>query len=477
MDGVTPKISADSSSSVGFLGRVRRAVTGLSLGGWGAREDSDAEDQEFLPIVDFSPAQAADAAARVTAAQSLPGFDDAKRLIVEAVAARADRLTLETAAASSIWHEIDGVRSSPLRAERGAGWRTTEPLSRDAGLAVARVLRTLSGLSDSGSPQAGVFEFMVDRVPSVGRLAVTRSTTGERLDVQFVTKQKFPASASEAGIPQSLADRLAMIVNQDKGLLILSSPPGHGLTTSTELLVESSDRFLRDFIAIAHRDHPLREIVNLTVTPYGHEGDLGPAELLKTAMHRNTGVIVAPDVRDKGFAVDLVDAAATRTMVLMSVKAHDAVDAIRRVMKCGVAPKLLAAGLRGSICQRLVRRLCPRCRVPANASSGPRTGSGPSGGQPAAGFGAAPQGCQLCRGIGYRGRAGIFEMAAGDSLRRTVAAGGDSDTLRQAALKDGMKPLAAAGLELVAEGVTSRAEIDRVLAVNTDVTPARGVRR
>lgn len=433
--------------------------------------------------MDFAKTQGAnsgDVAARVAAAQALPGFDEVQRLIAEAMAYRADRLMLETASESTIWLDVDGVRLKPLRAEQGVldggQWKEAASLSRDAGRAAGQVLRMLSGLPDSSEQQAGVFEFTVDRLPFQGRFASTRSTSGERIVVQFVSKSGFPTTLGDAGMPTPIVERLAKLTDHDKGLLVLSSPPGHGLTTSLDLLVEASDRFLRDFVAITGRDRSGREIVNLATMPYGHKDDPTAVDLLKTAINKNVGVIVAPDVRDKDFVVELVKAAATKAMVLMSIKAADAAEALARVMKCGVEPKVFGSALRGSLSQRLVRRLCPRCRVQTEPSTATRPESRGQGEQVANGFTAARQGCQLCRGIGYRGRTGVFELATGETLRRTIASGGPSERLRQAALKDGMQPLRGAGLQLVADGATSLEEVERVFATSPAATESRSVR-
>jgi type II secretory ATPase GspE/PulE/Tfp pilus assembly ATPase PilB-like protein len=437
----------------------------------GGQQGPDSTDEQFLPIVDFAPDQgpaSGDAAARVAAARALPGFDEARRLIVEAIAFRADRLMLETTSESTAWFDVDGVRLKPRCAEQGVPqggqWKESEPLSRDAGMAVAQVLRTLSGLADSSLQQEGVFGLTIDRVPCLGHFAATRSTQGERITVQFMTKNRFPVTLQDAGITESMVGRLAKLVDQDHGLLLLSSPPGQGLTTSLDLLVEASDRFLRDFVAITSRDRPGREIVNLATMPYGHKDAPTAVELLKTAMTKNVGVIVAPDVRDKDFVVELVKMAATKAMVLISIKAADASEAVARVMKCGVDPKAFGSAFRGSLSQRLVRRLCPRCRVQVEPPAAFRPGAQGPGEQVAHVFTAARHGCQLCCGVGYRGRIGVFELAAGDTLRRVVASGGGSERLRQAALKDGMQPLRHAGLQLVAEGTTSLEEIERVLS-------------
>ena len=486
MDCRPPQGPAESATPLSFAARARRAMTGFlpRLGRDQKDQDADQGGEEFLPVVDLASPPgggSGDAATRVTAAQALPGFDEAKALIVDAIASRADRLTLETAAESTIWHDIDGVRLKRLGPDKGPGhdgqWKETTPLSRDAGMAIARVLRILTGLSETGTQQAGVFGFTVDRTPALGRMTAARSTTGERIVVQFVTKATVPPRLVDAGMPEPMVDQVAKIIDHDRGLLVLSSPPGHGLTTSLDLLVEASDRFLRDFVTIADRDRPGREIVNLGSMPYGHQGDPPPADLLKTAMNKNIGVIIAPDVRDKDFVADLVKVAATKAMVLMTIKAADAAEAVGKLLKCGVDPKVLGSAIRGSLSQRLVRRLCPRCRAQAESPASLRVGSQSVGTENVQVFTAAPHGCQLCRGRGYQGRIGLFELAAGDTCRRVAAVGGSVDQLRQAAVKDGMLSLRNAGRRLVSEGTTSREEIERVLAIASPATESGGSRK
>jgi type IV pilus assembly protein PilB len=129
-----------------------------------------------------------------------------------------------------------------------------------------------------------------------------------------------------------------------------------------------------------------------------------------------------------------------------------------------VQPKQLAAVLVGSLSQRLVRRLCPKCReeipppeqflarVRMTAEQLPHI------------YKASPEGCRLCCGSGFFGRTAVFELASGELIRRGIAAGAAADQLRQAAVKDGMRLLRDAGIQLVIDGVTSIEEVQRALA-------------
>jgi type II secretory ATPase GspE/PulE/Tfp pilus assembly ATPase PilB-like protein len=179
-------------------------------------------------------------------------------------------------------------------------------------------------------------------------------------------------------------------------------------------------------------------------------------------------VIVTRDVADKQLVVELVKLAADDKLVILSVKATDATDAIARIAACGVPADMLARSLVASLSQRLVRKLCPKCReeYPPEPEPLPKV---------LAQFKLAPEqrgrlrkasshGCRLCGGTGYLGRTAVFELASGATLRKAVAAATDAATLRKAAMQDGMKPMADGGMPLVLDGTTAVDELQRVFA-------------
>ncbi len=187
-------------------------------------------------------------------------------------------------------------------------------------------------------------------------------------------------------------------------------------------------------------------------------------------------VIVTRDVRDKALVTKLVELAEQDKFVVMSLKATDATDAIPRILSCGVPPQQLARALVGSVSQRLVRKLCPKCRedYPPPAELLARLKLTPE--QLPHLRKASEHGCRLCGGTGYLGRTAMFELASGMTLRKAVAATVDPATLRKAAVQDGMKPFRDAAMALVLEGVTSIEEVQRALAAGQP-QPAAAARR
>ena len=150
--------------------------------------------------------------------------------------------------------------------------------------------------------------------------------------------------------------------------------------------------------------------------------------------------------------------------VTTSATTNDAPTAITRLVDLGLPPYLVNSTLLGVMAQRLVRTLCPSCRVPADpieddewsALTRPYRASKPS-------VTYAAGGCLECRMTGYRGRLGLYEvMVMSAELRKLVAHGASIDELREQAFRDGMKPLRASGAHKIALGLTTKDEVERV---------------
>jgi len=232
--------------------------------------------------------------------------------------------------------------------------------------------------------------------------------------------------------------------------------------------VQSADRLLRDFISLEDRASPPREIQNVKPVPFDARTGETPLGALEGVLRTYPNVIVTRDVRDKALVTRLVELADDDKFVIMSLKASDSTDALARILACGVTPQALAKTLIGSLSQRLVRKLCPKCReeYPPEPEPLPQILAQLKLTPERRGLlrKPSPQGCRLCGGTGYLGRVAIFELATGPTVRKALAAGVDAATLRKAAVQDGMKPLREAGLALVLEGQTSLDELQRVFA-------------
>ncbi len=461
-------------------GHARRIVAGL-VAPLGIEIGEPVREEDILPTVALVAAGGKDSAeneARLAAAAALPGFEEARKMLLAAVVARATTLALDNAAEATIRQEVDGVwgkprvRQPPKSRKEKEAWVEAPPSSRGVGDAMAAALKALAGMPANVAKGSGPFAVTVDGKPRNARLTVQRSAAGEQLSITIEAPAVVFRKFADLGMDDALAERLGKLLAAERGLILLSSPTANGLSTTFDLAVESADRLLRDFVSIEDAAQPPREIQNVKPVRFDARTGITPGAALADSLREYPKVIVTRDVRDKAFVVELVRLAGEGYLVIMSLKAADACEAVARVLSCGVTPRQLGSTLLGSLSQRLVRRLCPKCReeippppqllarLKRTAEELPHIHK------------ASAEGCRLCVGSGYLGRTAAFELASGTTVRKAIAAGASPEQLRQAARSDGMKPLQDAGLALVAAGTTSLDEVQRALSGKAAPAPA-----
>lgn len=461
------------------LGHGRRIVAGL-LAPFGIEIDTGFDEADLTPKVELVASggkDAADNAARLEAARQIDGFEEAKKTMLGAVMARASEVEIDVEATGmGIQYEVDGVRGKPLirqaprsRSEKES-WVEAPKSGREVGMKVFQALKAVCGLPPNTAAAKGApLVLLVDGKPRNCRLTFSSPPTGPRLVVQIDPPATIFKKLPDLGMPEPLAEKLVGLTAVEKGVILVSSPAGAGLTTTFDLLLLSADRLLRDFISIEDAAAPPREIQNVKQVPFDARTGRTPLAVLEEELLKYPNVIVTRDVRDKALVLKLLELAAADKFVIMSLRANDATEAIATILKLGMPVQAFATSLVGSLSQRMVRKLCPKCRE-----------GYPPPPEPLPGVLAqwkltdeqrallrrqsSKQGCRLCAGTGYMGRTAIFELASGPTVRKAVAAGSDLPTLRKAAVQDGMKPLADAARALVLEGVTSIEEIQRVFA-------------
>ena len=183
---------------------------------------------------------------------------------------------------------------------------------------------------------------------------------------------------------------------------------------------------------------------------------------LRGFMRQDPDVIMVGEMRDPQTAAVAISASLAGQLVFTTLHSNDAPRTIERLVELGVARPSLAAGLTAVLAQRLVRRLCENCRVPALIPAEIRSR-----------FSARQEqwwtsgGCRACAHTGYSGRVGVYEMlVVDDALRDTIGAGGSSVAIAQLASASGYRPMFADGFAKVLAGATSFEELVRVVAWN-----------
>lgn len=409
------------------------------------------------------------------------------KVLAEGVAARAPTILLDdTPGGLHVRHEVDGMKvpvriceSGPANRQRKDSepevWVDAPPLDAETGGEVVTMLLRLAGLSPKkrGRPQEGRFSITVDDKQRNCRLVTKTTKAGEQFAIDLETPPAKFKSAEDLGMPAEMLERLQRLVNLQRGLVIVSAAPGHGLSTLFDMVVTAADRLMRDFVSVEEAQEGAAEVQNVKVQRYdASAGETAIQAVEKAALAYPSG-FVTRRLSDPELTADLVKRALEDKLVIISLPAEDSLDAIGKVLELGIKPSDLARCFLGSVSQRLVRKLCPRCAdqqeppLPLLEKFG-RTAEEVPHIKTASEHG----GCRFCSGRGYLGRTGAFELATGTPLRKEIARRAATSELRKAASQEAFQAMREQGMELVLSGVSSLDEMQRVFAAKKKGRPA-----
>jgi type II secretory ATPase GspE/PulE/Tfp pilus assembly ATPase PilB-like protein len=350
-------------------------------------------------------------------------------------------------------------------------WGDAPPLDATIGNAAVAVLRTIAGADAaklSGEKDAG-FMIEVDGKKRPCRLSTRATKTAKQLVITMEMPPFAPKKLEDLGMPAAIAGRVRELIALEKGLFVVSSPPAAGCSTTFDMVLLSADRLLRDFVSIEDGDSPPKEVQNVKPVRYSVAAGESPTSALQKAMLEYPRAVVTRDLVDKELAGKLVELAGDQQLVVVCMRAADSLDAIQKLLALGIAHDQLARCLLGSLSQRLIRKLCTKCGepLPTPPELLQRLKKTPEE-LPEIKRASPHGGCRVCAGRQFIGRTAIYELAAGPTVRQAIAKQVDPKVLRQAAVKDGLRPLADEGLAVVAAGLSSLEEMQRVFAAKKE---------
>jgi type II secretory ATPase GspE/PulE/Tfp pilus assembly ATPase PilB-like protein len=303
------------------------------------------------------------------------------------------------------------------------------------------------------------------------RVATTPTHFGEKAVLRLVRPQRRLLELDELGFSPEEIGRLQRIVDQPQGLVLATGPAGSGKTTT--LFAAMSWLYARHrqrlepapgaALNVVTLEDPIECIVpEFTQTQIHPQMGLTFASGLRSLLRQDPEVILVGEIRDPETAAAAVQCSLTGHLVLSTLHARDSLGVIPRLLEMGVEAYLLSASLAGVLYQRLLRRLCTRCRRPCPPAPS-LVSERALWGLPEAPCW-APAGCPACQGTGYSGRSAVPELLEVDEdLRQGILDRRPLAELRRQAGERGLAPLRRAALLRVAEGVTSYEEVCRVV--------------
>lgn len=418
-----------------------------------ARAD-DGHDLTLHAVADPSDHESADA----TAARFI------NYCVLQAIKLVASEVHLEPAS---------GAGRAPPRVRFRVDGRLTEEHRPPAQLhpAVVTRLKGMAGLDiASPLPQEGTIRLDLDRRPvelRVSTMPVGRA--GERVVLRVVADPAERAAVpnlEKLGFAYETLKAWRKLITLPAGLVLVTGPAGSGRrTTCHASLLERAAADDLNVCALEDRPAPLA-LPGVNQFAVSEEAGLTYPAALRALLRQNPDVLMVGEVRDAETAGLALRAALDGRLVfaVLTLHAGDAPAAVARLLGLGADPYLLSATLAGVLNQRTARKLCTACREPYAPPSTERRQVERDAAGPAVDVLYRPKGCPRCRDAGFTGRLGIYELlVADDALAEQVARAAPVSELRNAAERAGLRPLRADGMDKVKAGLTSLAELCRVL--------------
>jgi len=372
-------------------------------------------------------------------------------LLLEALEARASDVHIEGyARGMRVRYRLDGVLQDVP---------SPPPAMMPAIISRLKIMADLD-IAERRLPQDGRIRLRLhDRQVDV-RVGTIPTLGGESVVLRLLDKERGGrVGLAELGMGEDTLAAFTRAVGRPHGIVLATGPTGSGKTTTLYAAVDAIRTGREKILTV--EDPVEYELDGVPQVQVNEKVGVTFATALRALLRQDPDVMLVGEVRDEETAEIATHAALTGHLVLSTLHTNDAPGALTRLSDLGVAPYLVASTVEAVLAQRLVRVVCPTCRRDEPAKPGMMADFAPSAPPPA--FVARGTGCDHCRGTGYRGRTGIYELLVmDDAVRARLLQHRDTGELRRAAVEGGMRTLRMDGLRLVREGITTPEEVLRV---------------
>ncbi|WP_240928009.1 GspE/PulE family protein [Thalassoroseus pseudoceratinae] len=385
------------------------------------------------------------------------GYLAAKELIYDAINRRTTDVHLEPKEDElSIRIRIDGVMYP------------ADGYDVATGRNILNIFKVLAGMdiTERRRPQDGSFRAILEGREIDFRTATQGTRHGEKMSLRILDQTNSVGNLSDLGFRKSLFEQIVGIVDQPHGLFLSCGPTGAGKSTTLYAALREIDSYQRNIITV--EDPVEYKMENVNQIEINTRAGQTFANSLRSILRQDPDVVMIGEIRDQETASIACQAANTGHMVFSTIHANDTITALYRMIELGVEPFMVANSVSAILAQRLTRRLCDVCREPysPNADLMKRAGlpidridhlyrprlNGEAGR------------CRQCGGLGYYGRAGVFELLViTERMRDLIREKSPMSAIKAEARKNGMLTMQEEGLRLVVRGVTSVQELVRVV--------------
>ena len=328
--------------------------------------------------------------------------------------------------------------------------------------AIIARLKIMGGLNiaEKRIPQDGRITFMVDNVEYDIRVSMLPTVYGEKCVMRLTIRSNLQMDKKNLGLTKYDLKIFDHVFANPNGIILVTGPTGSG--KSTTLYTALSELNTEDVNIITVEDPVEANIFGVNQVQTNAQAGLTFASALRSILRQDPDIIMIGEIRDGETAEIATQAAITGHLVVSTLHTNSSASAVTRLVNMGIEPYLVADSVVGIMAQRLVKKLCPKCKVARTATEEEMRELGIK-------QGVAPItiydkcGCAYCNQTGYKGRTAVYEiMDISPEIKRLIVAGGSTEAIRDAAVKNGMHTLHKSAAMLVAQGVTTMQEMRKV---------------
>ncbi len=336
---------------------------------------------------------------------------------------------------------------------------------KDALIARLKIMSKLD-IAEKRKPQDGRIRTNYKGKKIDLRVSTVPTVYGEKVVMRIQEAEKYlNVKLDDLGFEPDDLEKFRRAIWTPWGMVLVTGPTGSGKTTT--LYAALMERNTPDVNIMTAEDPVEVSIPGLNQVQVNERIGLDFASVLRAFLRQDPDIILIGEIRDTETAEIGIKAALTGHLVFSTLHTNDAPSSITRLVDMGIEPFLVGSSVILIVAQRLLRKLCPRCRLvddtPKEALL--RLGVLKSPDENITIFKANPKGCEHCNGAGYKGRTAVHEILEVDEeLRKLIVKGATAEDIRDLARKKGMRTLYEAGIIKVRKGITSLAEVERVLA-------------
>ncbi|MEY4565614.1 MAG: Type secretion system protein [Planctomycetota bacterium] len=427
-----------------YLGVGAETVDGLI-----ALQRQQSGDIEMLEDIDVDGSEDAEEAQQASVVRLV------NEILSEAIEARASDIHIEAQENGiKIRYRIDGILQR----------QPTPPEMNQFRAAITSRLKIMAKLNiaEKRVPQDGRIKLRVSGREVDIRVSIIPMLHGESVVMRVLDKSNLQFSLRGIGMSEDVYKKFQKLINLPHGIVLVTGPTGSGKTTT---LYSALNEIKSEDTKIITTEDPIEyQLEGINQIQVHHKVGLTFAACLRSILRHDPDVVLVGEIRDLETAENATQASLTGHLVFSTLHTNDAAGAFMRLCDMGVEPFLVASTVEGVMAQRLVRKLCPECREEYKPGQEELPEDFPIDSRLDPDLRLfKPRGCEKCRGTGFRGRIGIYELlVTNEEIRQLATQKVSSQLIKQAAIDAGMLTLRADGWRKVLDGITTVDEVLRV---------------